>query len=238
LTWRADLHVHSCLSPCGDLAASPRAIARAARLAGLRLVALTDHNTARNVPAFAEACRREGIEAVYGAEATTREEVHALVLFADPRTAWEAGEELYARLDAPCVDGPDANDQVYVDDGETVLGRLEKTLILGTTDFTLDGLGRWARGLGGILIPSHVDRPAFGVLGQLGFLPEGPFEAVEATRPLPRETTGPWPVICSSDAHHPASVGRRCIAVDAPAVGFDALREALAAGRVRPLFAP
>ena len=83
MTVRADLHNHSCLSPCGDLYASPSAMAARARERGIDLMALTDHNSARNAPAFAEACRRQGLMALFGTETTSREEVHILSLFPD-----------------------------------------------------------------------------------------------------------------------------------------------------------
>lgn len=47
---RADLHIHTCLSPCGELAMSPRAVVEAARAAGLDLIAVTDHNMIRTLP--------------------------------------------------------------------------------------------------------------------------------------------------------------------------------------------
>ena len=63
-----DLHLHSCLSPCGDDDSTPNNIAGMAALSGLSIVALTDHNTAKNCPAFFEAAERNGITAVAGME--------------------------------------------------------------------------------------------------------------------------------------------------------------------------
>ena len=92
----ADLHNHSCLSPCASLEESPRLIARLARERGLDLVALTDHNSALNCPAFAECCRREGIAPLFGIEACSVEEVHVLCLFGAVEGALEFGESLGA----------------------------------------------------------------------------------------------------------------------------------------------
>ena len=47
-----DLHIHSCLSPCGEEDMTPCNIAGMGYLNGLRIMALTDHNTAKNCPAF------------------------------------------------------------------------------------------------------------------------------------------------------------------------------------------
>ena len=234
--YRADLHIHSCLSPCGDLSASPRAIARQARKEGLDIAALTDHNSARNAPAFAAACRAEGITPLFGLEITTREEIHALVLFPDPETALAAGEEAYQRLESGSFNPESYGDQVWVNEHEEIEGSLGKLLILGATDLSLDDVGPWCRKKGGILIPAHIDRPAFGVLSQLGFLPDGPFEAVECTQAMERPDTGPWTVTASSDAHHPRDIGKRRIDFEAPKADFDSLVAALASGRIHPRF--
>lgn len=200
------------------------------------MVALTDHNTALNTPAFAAACRNEGLSAAFGLEITTREEIHALVLFPTAAQAVRAGEEAYARLESGPFNPESFGDQIWVNEEEEIEGVLEKLLIIGATDLSLDEAGPWAREQGGILIPAHINRPAFGVLGQLGFLPEGPFEAVECTDEIPTHRTAPWTVTASSDAHRPADIGRRYFEFDAQAPDFDRLLQALAGNRVRPCF--
>ena len=52
----ADLHNHSCLSPCGDLSMSPGLLAARARERKIDILALTDHNASLNCPPFALAC--------------------------------------------------------------------------------------------------------------------------------------------------------------------------------------
>ena len=76
-----DFHIHSCLSPCGDDDMTPNNIAGMASLAGLNIVALTDHNTAKNCPAFFEAAKRNGIIPIAGVELTTSEDIHIVCLF-------------------------------------------------------------------------------------------------------------------------------------------------------------
>jgi PHP family Zn ribbon phosphoesterase len=234
--FHADLHIHSCLSPCADLSASPRAIARSARERGIHLAALTDHNTALNTPAFAAACRAEGVLPLFGLEITTAEEVHVLALFPDLPSALDAGDEAYERLKSSAFDPEDFGDQIWVNEKEEIEGSLDKLLILGATDLSLDELGPWCRRRGGILIPAHIDRPMFGLLGQLGFLPEGPFDAVECTRKLDERITSPWPVSASSDAHRPEDVGIRRLEFQADTPGFDGLLQALEHHRVKPKF--
>lgn len=249
MTIRADLHIHSCLSPCGDLAMSPRAIVAAAIERSLDLIALTDHNTARNVPAFEAACRAAGIVALYGCEVTTSEEVHALALFADAVTAVRFGDEMTASLpDRPSGSRFD-DDQVVVDEDEVVVEMLEEPLTAATT-FSLSQTGRRIHELGGLFVPAHIDRWAFSVWSQLGFLPPDDYDAVEMIAPphaapgsaraaiepnhgTPRIDPGVYPVVANSDAHYPADVGVRHTEFEAARPGFEALRSALAGGRVR-----
>lgn len=216
---RADFHLHSCLSPCGDLSMSPRAIA--ARLAelGIRLAALTDHNTALNCPAFDLACRESGVIPLFGIEAQPREECHVLCLFSAPESALAFGSELYDLL-PPVMNVPEKmGDQIYVDENEDIAGEVDKYLIT-SADIGLDGLAARAIELGGIVIPAHVDRPAFSLTSQLGFIVDGPWAALEVVRMPDRAQyenaldTRNYPLITSSDAHFPDHIGRRAFDLD------------------------
>ncbi|MFW5683997.1 MAG: PHP domain-containing protein [Spirochaetota bacterium] len=240
---RADLHIHSCLSPCGDLSMSPRAIAeRAARL-GLSLIALTDHNTARNVPAFAAACRERGLAALYGCEVTSSEEAHVVALFDEPDVAVRFGDEMYASLPPLERDPERYGDQVVVDERETIVETLRSYLI-GATSFPMNAIGRRIHELGGLFIPAHIDRSAFSVWSQLGFLPPDEYDAVEMVTPPPGlspargGTSAPridplgYPVTVASDAHRPEDIGRRWIEFEADAPGVEGLRAAFREQRV------
>jgi len=211
---RADLHLHSCLSPCGDLSMSPRAIAQALAAKDIHLAALTDHNTALNCPAFAAACREFEITPLFGIEAQGREECHILCLFPELEQALEMGKILYDLM-PPVMNIPEKlGDQVYVDENEDILGEVDKYLIT-SAEIGLDDLCRTVIGLGGIVIPAHVDRPSFSLTSQLGFILDGPWSALEVTR-MPDRTqyinnldTRSYPLITSSDAHFLEHVGRR-----------------------------
>jgi len=222
---RADFHLHSCLSPCGDLSMSPRTIAGLLAARGVALAALTDHNSALNTPAFFAACRAVGVAPLAGIEAQTSEECHALCLFADPETALALGKELYALM-PPVMNVPEKmGDQVYVDENDDILGEVDKYLVT-SADIGLEDLANRVRALGGLCIPAHVDRPAFSMTSQLGFVVDGPWDALEVTRmPI---AAGPtlgggteseintlgYPLTTSSDAHYPEHVGRRAFDLD------------------------
>lgn len=248
----ADLHNHSCLSPCASLELSPSLLARLGRERGISLLGLTDHNAALNCPAFAEACRREGILPLFGAEACSVEEVHLLCLFGSLPEALDFGEWLKEALPPLPYDPEKLGDEVVVDADELVLDLpqyyLGSALELGFGEICAEGRAR-----GALVIPAHVDRPMFSVSSQLGFLPPGPYDAVESMREPPAELSLGLPLVSGSDAHYPEHVGRRPFAIELPdelvasvASGLagqagqsgrdllEALRAALAAGKALP----
>ncbi len=235
MRYAADLHIHSCLSPCGDLSMSPREIARSAAAAGLDLAALTDHNSALNAPAFAAACGAEGITPVFGIEVTTREEVHVLALFETPDAALELGGIIYAALPPVMNDPEKFGDQVYVNADEEILGEVDKFLV-SAADISLDDLAGLVRGLSGLFIPAHIDRPSFSLSSQLGFIPRMEYSALEITsRPCPVDTAS-YQVVANSDAHYPDGIGLRRTVFDGPGPTFAAYRQALADGAAEPVF--
>ena len=210
---KADLHLHSCLSPCGDLSMSPKTIAATLAERGVRLAALTDHNTALNCPAFACACRDCNIIPLFGLEAQGREECHILCLFADSESALLLGQEIYDRM-PPVMNIPEkTGDQVYVDENEDILGEVDKYLIT-SADIGLEDLSQRVIDLGGIVIPAHVDRPSFSLTSQLGFIPDGPWSALEVVRLPTALDTREYPLIISSDAHFPEHIARRAFDLD------------------------
>lgn len=244
MTVACDLHNHSCLSPCGSLEQSPAVLARRAALAGLELVALTDHNSALNAPAFAECAAREGLSALYGMEASSAEEVHVLCLFARVGDALDFGAFLEGHIPRLPYDPDALGDQVVVDADENVVD-LPGLYLGAALDLGYGELCDAAAGRGALVIPAHIDRPMFGAVAQLGFLPDGPYAAVEAVRPLPPGTARGYTVVTGSDAHYPEHVGRRPFGLELGAgwklpgglVDLEAVREALASGRIRLPFA-
>lgn len=212
---KADLHLHSCVSPCGDLFMSPTTIAKYLNEQNICLAALTDHNTALNTPAFAINCRKFNIAALYGMEAQTAEEIHVLTLFTTVEMALDFCAAWYKTLpDIP--NKPDiTGDQVYVDEKEDILGEVEKYLITSSR-VSLDELVEKTHEYGGLVIPAHVDRPSFSMSSQFGTVIDGKWDAVEFVKPEAAKTMlpSPYPVITSSDAHYAEHIGRRAFELD------------------------
>lgn len=214
---RADLHLHSTLSPCAERSMTPRELIRAALAADLAAVALTDHNAAGNTPALLAAAEEAGIWAIPGMEVQTAEEVHLLCYFPDLPTllAWE--ERVLGWLPEIANDerffGPQ---EIYPPDGGPP--RPFTRLLLTAVPRSIETIYREVAHFGGLCLPAHVDRMGFGLLPQLGLVPPVvppglPLEISALAEPgTVRRGFALDPAtrfFPSSDAHRPAEVGRR-----------------------------
>ena len=217
----ADLHNHSCLSPCGSLDLSPRHLLELGAARGLKVMALTDHNSSLNCPAFAKLSPHYGIIPIFGMEATTSEEIHVLCLFTSLEASMAFNEYAYSVL-TPFLNNPEkTGDQVYVDEEDNIEGEVEYYLI-NPLDISIDAIGAKTAEYGGIVIPAHVDRPAFSMTSQLGVVIKGPWAALECVRIPPALDGAPlnthgFPLTTSSDAHYPEHVARRPFDLDVSA---------------------
>lgn len=166
-----DLHIHSCLSPCGDDDSTPNSIAGMGKLNGLDIMALTDHNTCKNCPAFFEACLRHGILPIAGMELTTAEDIHAVCLFPNLNKAMDFDEFLQVRR----ILFPNRKDifgnQLICDSEDNVIGE-EENLLTNATDISVEEAPSLVERFGGICYPAHIDRDANGIISVLGTFPE------------------------------------------------------------------
>jgi len=205
-----DFHNHSCLSPCASLEASPSEMVEWAIKKRIDLFALTDHNSALNSPAFGIECANAGIIPLFGIELNPFEEAHLLAIFSDPLTALRFSDWVFEYLPAMRVDPLQFGDQVVVDPLGQILSMPSSIWYGSSLKESFTFFAQEAAKAGAIVIPAHIDRPHFSVYSQLGFLPQGPYDAVEAMSPNPDPTLcGDFCVISNSDAHVLEHIGRR-----------------------------
>lgn len=165
-----DLHLHSCLSPCGDDDMTPANIAGMAALKGLEAVALTDHNSCKNCPAFLAMAEEYGLLAVPGMEINTSEEVHAVCLFPELQAAMEFDRYVYDRLmKFPNNEAIFGKQQIY--NAQDEICGIEPNLLINATDISFDGLWELVRSYDGVMFPAHVDKTANSLIANLGFIP-------------------------------------------------------------------
>lgn len=174
-----DLHVHSCLSPCADNDSTPASLAGMAAVIGLDVVALTDHNSARNCPAFFKAAEAYGIIPIAGMELTTSEDVHMICLFPTLEAALSfndfVDEHIMRVKNRPDIFG----EQLLCNELDEIEDRLDYLLSVAT-DVSVETLPDEVRRYGGICYPAHIDRDSNGIIAILGALPDFPtFNTVE-----------------------------------------------------------
>jgi len=214
-TYRADLHIHTVLSPCGDLDMSPTNIIAKAREKGLDIIGITDHNSTRHCSLIRDLAIPAGIFVLMGAEVTTREEVHCLSFFENDDQLSEFQVYLEKHLPPVPNDTQKFGYQVVVDKDEQIQEEIEY-LLISALDQSINQVEQKVHSLGGIFILAHIDRPSYSITSQLGFVPdELQIDGVEISSGCKKESVLPFlpkqgnlSIIRSSDAHYPDQIGK------------------------------
>jgi 3',5'-nucleoside bisphosphate phosphatase len=232
--FRADLHVHSVLSPCAELEMSPVNIIREAAERKIDILAITDHNSTYHSRLMMELGEEAGIMVIPGAEVNTKEEIHCLTLFENIECAEEFQKFLDSKLPLTRNNPALFGEQLVVDREEHILMEVEPLLIsaLGAGIYEVrDEVKR----LGGIFIPAHIDRPFNSIHSQLGFIPDDLFpSALEVSARfrlqeyvLQHPELAAYSFITNSDAHTLRALGRSTTLFEMREAGFSELKLAL-----------
>lgn len=199
-----DFHIHSALSPCSDIDMTPNNIVNMAKLKGLDVIAITDHNSIDNVAPAMKAGMREGIIVIPGMEVQTIEEVHILCLFPTIEAARQIAEIVYENL--PDISNrPDIfGEQLIFNEADEIIGKEEK-LLINSTNLSTYRLYQQMREAGGAYIPCHIDRPSYSIVSNLGFIPEDlPVRTVELScnsSEQIKQAYRQYRILINSDAH-------------------------------------
>ena len=232
---RVDLHLHTVLSPCGDLEMGAPEVVSKALQEGIEVLAVTDHNSCLNYPALSGAAEGTGLTVIPGLEVQTIEDVHVVTLFPDYERAMECQDWVWETL----PDVPNREDlfgyQVVIDKENGVLDMVPRLLVQGT-ERTVDQLIEKVHRLEGLAILAHVDRPSFSYLAVLGFIPdELEADAVEisarATEEQAMAIMGKYPsrtFLKSSDSHRLSEMdAARCSVMALEEPSFEEVKMAL-----------
>jgi PHP family Zn ribbon phosphoesterase len=212
---------------------SPKSIMERAISEGLDLIAVCDHNSAENVSAVIEAASQASLEVLPGMEITSREEVHVVGLFDRPSAALKVQALVYEHLEGE-NDESVFGQQVVVDADGTVTG-YNNRLLIGATDLSLEDIVQAIHEQNGLAIAAHIDREGFGIIGQLGFIPENlKLDALEISSrlslkeaPSTFEAYHNYPFIRSSDAHVLSNIGAGRTSATMTSATFHELKMAL-----------
>jgi PHP family Zn ribbon phosphoesterase len=234
--FRADLHIHTVLSPCAELEMSPSKIVAEARSKQLDMIAITDHNHSANCQLTRHLGTEAGLGVLLGAEVTTREEIHCLAYFPDEEQLglfqqWMENSILKIKND-PRKSGY----QLIVDENELITGEIE--YYLGASlSHSIEEVENYVHELEGIMIPAHIDRGKNSVYSQLGFIPPmlKPDGYEISSRTDKNEVLAAHPelsdecLVSNSDAHTLEQIGKKAMVLEMESCCFDEFRKALRA---------
>lgn len=224
-----DLHMHSCLSPCGDDEMTPWNLVGMAKLKGLQVIALTDHNCALNLPQAVAAGKTYGVEVLLGMEISTKEDVHMLGYFPTLDAALDAGKAVYEHLPAVMNDPTLFGNQLIVGEDDEPTGTVDK-LLINATKLGVDEVCALIADHGGIAVPAHINRGSNGMIGALGLMPMLPEYPVVEVYPgvvCPAYATKGRFQLHSSDAHQLEAIHEASFTLDADAATAEAVFAAL-----------
>jgi 3',5'-nucleoside bisphosphate phosphatase len=212
--FQADLHIHTLLSPCGDLEMTPRNILQKAKASHLDIIGITDHNSTRNAILVKKLGEKEGIFVLTGAEVTTREEVHCLVFFEKDEQLVRFQNYIDENINKIPNDEEYFGYQPVIDEDENIL-EMVPYYLPAALNKSITSIQKEVELLEGLFIPAHIDRPVNGILSQLGFIPNDlkcdalgiskrfSKKYVREHYVLQNKTT----LICNSDAHYLEQIG-------------------------------
>jgi len=204
-----DLHIHSCLSPCGDNDMTPANIAGMAAVKGLDVIAVTDHNSCRNCAPAMKMAEEYGVIALPGMELCTEEEVHVVCLFPDLQAALDFDAYVYDKMLKIPNKEKIFGEQLLYNDMDEIIGK-EPNLLLCNTSIGFDEVYALTEERGGIMIPAHVDKTTNSLIANLGFIPpDSQFTCAEIKNLSKKEELlrqhvylNQCRIISNSDAHY------------------------------------
>ena len=229
-----DLHLHSCLSPCGDNDMTPYNLVNLAKLFGYDIIALTDHNSCKNCESAMKIGQAIGITVVPGIEICTSEEIHNICLFPTLEKAMDFSDYIYSTL--PMIKNREKifGQQLIMDEADTILGK-EEILLTTASSVSIDELSDLVDKYDGVCYPAHIDRNSYSIISSLGdFSPEMEVRCFELTPKAKAEdylekypaTKGKL-IIRSSDAHYLENMREPEFIIDLPENSAEALIEYL-----------
>lgn len=176
-----DLHIHSALSPCGDNDMTPNNIVNMSILKGLDVIAVSDHNSIKNLHSVMEVARNTDLLVIPAMEIETAENIHILALFPNLTSAEIAYNEVYKNL--PDIDNDKSifGEQLVLDSMDQIISE-ESKLLVNSIMLDFNDVVKLIRSVGGIAIPAHIDRPSYSVLSNLGAVPDMGFKYVELSK--------------------------------------------------------
>ncbi|WP_372947505.1 PHP domain-containing protein [Mariniphaga sp.] len=232
--YRADLHIHTLLSPCASLEMTPQAIVEKAKASGLHIIGVTDHNSTKHSLLVKKLAEKEGIFTLTGAEVTTKEEVHCLVFFEQPEQLIQFQQYIEENITRIPNSEEYYGYQPVIEEDENIL-EMVPYYLPAALKVGIEKIQKRVDELNGLFIPAHVDRSVNGILSQLGFIPPSlKYDALGLSRHgsekhvieqyvIQNKTT----FIRNSDAHNPEQIGEIYTVFNLEEINFSEIKKAL-----------
>jgi PHP family Zn ribbon phosphoesterase len=229
-----DLHIHSCLSPCGSDDSLPSNIVGMAAIKGLDIIAVTDHNSCGNSKTVQKLGNAYGVLTVPGMELTTSEEVHVICFFPDIKRAEEFSEYVHTQLLTIENNETAFGKQQFADEDDNIF-KTEPLLLINATLIPFDGVYDLVKNYDGIMIPAHIDKSSTSLLSNMGFIPpDSKFSTAEIKHIGYKEkliSENPYltdcNIITNSDAHYLEDINEPVNFLDLREKSIDCLLETL-----------
>ena len=166
-----DLHIHTALSPCAQDEMTPNNIVNMALINELDVIAITDHNSCKNVEAVIKAAEETGLLVIPGMEIESREEIHIVALFFCPIDVYNVQDVIYQHLPRQKNTEKVFGKQLLFNAEDDIVG-VEDKLLTFATDLSINEVFQLVRSHNGVPILAHIDRKSYSVISNLGSIPE------------------------------------------------------------------
>jgi len=201
-----DFHIHTAASPCADDYMSPNNIINMAKLNGLQVIAITDHNTCANCEVIMKLGEEHNLLVIPGMEIECMEEFHCIALFPDLTAAKDIEKYIEANMPKMKNRIDIFGHQSIMNENDEVVGEIERLLLTASAIPAAD-LFKQVKGVGGIIYPAHIDRNSYSILSNLGFIPEElDIHTIEISKSADRtkyqSQYEDYIIVQSSDAHY------------------------------------
>ncbi|TCK87956.1 hypothetical protein EDC19_2603 [Natranaerovirga hydrolytica] len=206
-----DLHIHTGLSPCAHKDMTPNNIVRMAHLNQLDTIAITDHNSTKNIEVVMDVAKDYGIKVIPGIEIESKEEIHSLVYFSTLNDVYNMQRIIDNNMKSIKNNAKLFGQQNIYNNKDEVIG-IEKKLLLSSINLTINQIYQYTIKLKGAMVFAHIDRPSNSIISNLGMMPHNiKTKTIEvsryATMDQYKKMYSDYHIIQSSDAHELGYIG-------------------------------
>ena len=197
---------------------TPNNVVNMSLLNELDIIALSDHNTCRNVEAAAAVAKKADLIFLPGAEVETMEEIHVLCLFPDVESALRFDKEVLT----PALPDIPNNERIFgkqiVMDENDVQTDTDGRYLINATTIDIDHIRALVDDYGGVAVPAHIDKSTKSIIAMLGMVDKSMgFNTFELSKNAPDDFTETefslkgmgYNYIFDSDAHYLTDIAEK-----------------------------